>query len=194
VKPEFKAQEAHIYAHLFENPEMAVPRGVYWSCTIHFGPQREQGADADDESWPCSLMVDWICWQVRDWRELDGKSLEDSSDARPFEASLYFHSQHQPVDDIDLQLEYLGKDRFRIRGRFTADLVDLNGKELSGAFGSFDVEAHFEGVSVVMENIVPKPLTAVLAASALQPFIDAERFREPQLMPQHWLFAPDTGE
>ena len=66
----FRAEEARIHGHLFENPRMGIPRGIYWALFVQFEP-----VSLDSEEWPSSLGCEWIEWPIRRWEELDGREV-----------------------------------------------------------------------------------------------------------------------
>ena len=189
--PPFKAEGFEISGDLFENPRVGLPRGIYWSCAIDFAPiQDSQESKEEDEGWPCILLCDWITWPVRDWREIDGLTLKSCVDPRLVEASLYFFGQHQPLSGIELQFRRSGADRFRIRGRFVADLTNLAGDTLREVSAEFDVAGHFSGLTVLPNNLAPKPKSEAQAIDALGRFADLQAYERPQWRDMSWLFRP----
>ena len=44
---------------------------MFWSVFMEFKPIRYAGCKFE-----CAILCDWIPWNARDWRELDGTSLE----------------------------------------------------------------------------------------------------------------------
>lgn len=189
--PTFKAEKAEISGHLFENPSMGVPRGIYWSCNIDFAPIPESvESEEDDEGWPCTLLCDWITWPVRSWREINGLTLGSCVGPLAVEASLYFFGQHQPLSRIELLFQRSQADRFRIRGRFLADLEDFSGCTLRGVTSEFDLEGDFSGLSVLPDNLFPKPKSEAQAIEALGKFADLQAYERPQWRETSWLFRP----
>lgn len=188
--PMFKAEKAEISGHLFENPSMGVPRGVYWSCNIDFAPIADSGESDDDpdQGWPCTLLCDWITWPVRSWREIHGLTLE--SCVGPVEASLYFFGQHQPLSRIELSFQRSRADRFGIRGRFLADLQDLAGAKLRAVTSAFELEGCFSGLTVLPDNLFPKPKSEAQAMDVLGKFVDLDAHERPQWEEGSWLFRP----
>jgi hypothetical protein len=189
--PTFTALNAEISGHLFENPSAGVPRGVYWSCNIDFAPIVRQGEDEGaDERWPCTLLCDWIAWPVHNWRKISGLTLESCVGPVAVEASLYFLNQHQWLSEIELSFQHSHDDRFRVRGRFAADLEDLEGNILKGTRAQFDLEARFVGLSVLPDNLFPKPETEEQAMEALGRFADLQAYERPLRKQRSWIFMP----
>lgn len=189
--PTFKGEKVEISGHLFENPSVGVPRGIYWSCNIDFAPlPGSLESEEDDEGWPCTLLCDWITWPVRSWREIDGLTLESCVGPLAVEASLYFFGQHQPLSRIELSFHRTRADRFRVRGRFLADLEDIAGDTLREVTAEFDLEGHFSGVSVLPDNLFPKPKSEAQAIDALGKFADLQTYERPQWEEISWLFKP----
>jgi hypothetical protein len=190
VLPTLTAQSAEISGHLFENPSMGVPRGVYWSCNVDFAPVGRDEKEEDDEGWPCTLLCDWIAWPIRNWRNISGLTLESCVGPIPIEASLYFFAQHQSLSNIELSFKHSHADRFRVRGRFLADLEDLEGNILRGSRGEFDLEARFLGLSVLPDNLFPKPNSEKQVIEALGGFADLEAYERPLWEDISWVFKP----
>lgn len=188
--PKFTAQNAEISGHLFENPRMGVPRRIYWSCKVHFASVSGRDQNGEDDDWPCTLNCDWITWPVADWREISGLTLKNCLGPIAVEASLYFFGQHQPLSQIELSFQWLSADRFHVKGLFRADLEDLEGHLLRGITGEFDVEARFTGLSVIPDNLFPKPQSAAEAAKALGQFADLQAYEGPQWEEWSWRFEP----
>jgi hypothetical protein len=189
--PTFKAEKAGIYGHLFENPSVGIPRGIYWSCNVDFAPIPDSPqSEEDGEGWPCTLLCDWITWPVRSWRDIDGLSLDSCVGPVAVEASLYFFGQHQPLSRIEISFRRAVADRFRVRGRFQADLTDIDGGMLREVTSAFDVEGHFSGLSVLPDNLSPKPKSETQAIDALGKFADLQAYERPQWEEISWLFRP----
>lgn len=189
--PTFKAEKAEISGHLFENPSVGVPRGIYWSCSVDFAPIPDSLESEDDgEGWPCTLLCDWITWPIRSWRDIDGLTLESCVGPVTVEASLYFFGQHQPLSRIEISFQRARADRFRVRGRFMADLADLAGGTLRDVTSAFDVEGQFSGLSVLPDNLSPKPKSEAQAIAALGKFTDLQAYERPQWDEMSWLFKP----
>ena len=187
----FKAKTAVISGHLFENPRVGVPRGIYWSCNVEFATISDsEHREEDDDGWPCTLLCDWIAWPIRSWREIHGLTLESCVGPLTVEASLYFCGRHQPLSRIELSFQLSHADRFRIIGRFAADLEDLDGRTLRGAMLEFDVKGHFSGLSVIPDNLSPQPKSEVQAIEALRKFADLSMYERPLWEERSWLFRP----
>jgi hypothetical protein len=186
VAPTFTTESAQIIGQLFENRRMGVPRGVYWSCNIDFA--------SFAEDWPCTLLCDWITWPVRSWREISGLTLEHCVGPVKVEPTLYFFGQHQWLSRIELSFQRSRADCFRVRGRFVADLEDLDGNVLQGTTGDIDVEAQFVGLSVLPDNLVPKPKLEAQAVEALRQYADLGSYERPRWDGNSWLFRPRVDD
>jgi hypothetical protein len=193
--PTFKAETAEISGHLFENPSMGVPRGIYWSCNIDFAPISDSLESKEhDEGWPCTLLCDWITWPVRSWQEIHGLTLESCVGPLAVESSLYFFGQHQPLARIELSFQRLQAERFRVRGHFLADLEDFDGKTLRGVTSALELEGRFVGLSVLPDNLFPKPKSEAEAIKALGQFADLQAYERPQWEDPAWLFRPRIND
>ena len=191
--PKLTALSADISGHLFENPKMGVPRGVYWSCSVAFAPIPE-GTD----EWQCTLLCDWISWPVRSWRDIDGLTLANCTGPLQMEASLYFLGEHQMISTIELSFHKTDMNYFRATGRLSADLTDLDGRFFRGVEAKLEVNAEFVGLRVVPDNLFPKPKSEAQASQALANFVDLQSYEPPQWVPYEplrsdhgaWLFRP----
>ncbi len=193
--PTFEAETAEISGHLFENPSVGVPRGIYWSCTIGFAPiSASPEGEERDEGWPCTLLCDWITWPVRSWQEIHGLSLESCVGPLAVEASLYFFGQHQSLSRLELSFQRSQADRFRVRGSFLADLEDLDGKTLRAVTSALDIEGRFVGLSVLPDNLFPKPKSEAEAIEALGQFADLQSYERPQWEDLVWMFRPRRSD
>lgn len=189
--PTFKADKAEISGHLFENPSVGVPRGIYYSCNVDFAPIADSLEGREDgDGWPCTLLCDWITWPIRSWRDIDGKTLENCVGPVPVEASLYFFGQHQPLSRIELSFQRSRADRFRIRGRFVADLEDMDGRTLQEVTSQFELEGRFSGLGVLPDNLSPKPKSEAEAIDALGKFVDLQAYDRPRWENMSWVFMP----
>lgn len=127
-----------IYAYIFENPLAGVPLGVYWNFFLPF-----RRLKYCDEVIDCALLADWATPDVRDWRDLEGTSLEGTA-ARMIEGSLYV-GEHDPLTRIDLRVGERRGRAFRVRwdveSRFAGcfgDDADPKLRVVSEAWMDFD--------------------------------------------------------
>ena len=191
--PKLVAQRGEIDAHLFENPQMGVPRAVYWSCRIDFEPIQDESGEGDEDGWPCTLLCEWITWPIRSWRQIDGLTLENCVHPSGLEASLYFFSVHQPLSSIELSFRGTEGNRFRVQGRLIGDLEDLEGHVFRGMTAEFEVDAEFLEVGVIPENLNPKPVSEAQAAAALGQYADLASYERPEWVDDFkWSFRPKT--
>jgi hypothetical protein len=84
-------------------------------------------------------------------------------------------------------------NRFRVQGRLTGDLEDLEGRVLQGVKAEFEVEAEFLEVGFIPENLVPKPRSEAQAIQALAPYADLDSYERPEWVDDRkWSFRPKT--
>lgn len=115
------AAGGEVYCHLFENPRTGLPRNVYWSITIDFHPMEYDGKRFKRRSMTC----EWLTWPLRDWRQLEGRSLDLKHGDGGSESSFYLWEHHTGIST-----------RLRIGARDGArfDVEDGHGGGLHGRF------------------------------------------------------------
>src|SRR5262245_37184839 len=103
-----------MYAHVHENRLTGLKRNLFWAVSIDFAPIRY--ADSD---FRCRMSCEWIPWDARDWRQLDGQKLDVEYEANgtvkngppSVEASFYM-TEHDPARRVTLRLRHDGAARF----------------------------------------------------------------------------------
>jgi hypothetical protein len=159
-------------ALLFENPRAGVVRDVYWSVSVQFAPIR-YGAPGQEEEFDCEATTEWLRLGLRDWRALEGVSL----DGGPEFASSFCVAEHEPAIATHLRVSAREGATF---------LVDLDLKiAFHGFFGedadpALPVSAHlrvpFDGVKVHAGLLMPAPGGDAEALALLAPFVDVSAF------------------
>ena len=185
----FRAEEARIHGHLFENPRMGIPRGIYWALFVQFEP-----VSLDSEEWPSSLGCEWIEWPIRRWEELDGREVTVTKTSEGTEASLYLFNQHQQLKSLQASLTYTRDNRFRIDFDATLDAMDANGDVVPNLAVGGQTEAEFQGIIIVPGNSWPKPDTPDAAIELLAPFVDLSAYEEPRFDRFRWIVAPRMAD
>jgi hypothetical protein len=183
--PRFRPTEGELHGHVFENPRAGVPRGLYWSLRCDFEPVEVNGSE-----WSVSLMVEWLTFDIRRWVDLDtaGVAVDERRDG--VEASVYFTDMHQPAELDHLRLRRLGDCRFDVDVAVTCELEQLDGTRLPPRSIAWRGEMSFDRISIVRENLFPKPSTPGEATAVLASFLDPTDF-EPPLLDEHaFVFHP----
>ena len=179
----------NIYAHLFENSQVGVPRNLYWSVTVPLLP-----VEWEEDEYECLLTCEWITWPIKEWTQLNGASLATSTNASLIESSLYF-VEHHPVHIDRLELrKAAGGARFSV---VVAGEFDLEGfGELDGKNIRFAVqrEVDFEGIVVVPGNLSPKPQSASDVLQVLSPYVELGAFGQPVLDRFRYVLPPSVSE
>ena len=174
-----------VWAHVFENRSIGLPRNLYWALHIKCEPIHWEA-----QSWDCSVSCEWLTWPIQRWVDLDGKTLEQLTYPSLLECSFYF-ADHHPVRLSELSLR-----RIATSSRFSATLQGEFG--LHG-FGDLDdsniaitlsCELDFSGVIVVPSNLEPKPADAPQARLAVQPFLDTDELQQPLWDRFRYVLAP----
>ncbi len=88
------AKDGSIRAMVFENEFAGVERNMFWSVEINFAPVVYDGEEVQP-----SMSADWIVLPVRDWRKLQGVTINGDRDT--IEASFYvFEHDLAPWSEI----------------------------------------------------------------------------------------------
>lgn len=132
-------------------------------------------------------------WPIRDWRQLSGQTVTASKDQLHPEASLYLFAQHQPVTSIMLSLRNQHDERFNVEAKVQVNIDDLEGKTIPNVVLEAEVEASFDGLIVVPDNLNPKPVTPDEATRALKPFADVSAYSSPMFDEFRWIFRPKVS-
>ena len=123
------AAGGEIYCHLFENPRTGLPRNVYWSVTIDFHPMEYDGTRFKR----CSMTCEWLTWPLRDWRQLEGRSLDLKHGDGGSELSFYLW-EHHPGISTRLRIGARDGARFAVEMDMVVDFTgDFSGGPQSGA-------------------------------------------------------------
>lgn len=166
-------QGGEIYAHLFENPRMGLPRDLYWNISIDLEPVRLLG-----EEWDSSFQCEWLLWPVKVLTDLDGMGFDTLRHPALVEASLYLASEHHPVAVSHLEIRRVLGNRYRLDAGVAVDLM-VDGARIAGSF-HLQSDLSFRGIVVVPENLNPKPSNVVEVMGALSPFISMLELQKPR--------------
>lgn len=172
-----------LYAHLFENPDTGLARGLFWSFSLPCAPVSWAGDEFD-----CSVSCEWLQWPITDWTRLDGMTLATSVDPGAAECSVYLADHH------DVRLASLAVRRIAGTLRFAVELTgsfDLHGFDELDATDlplAWRGEVEFTEV-LVARSLLPKPADADEARAMLAPFLDVSGLAEPRLGPASYEFC-----
>ena len=188
-----QAAGGEIYSHIHENQLTGLKRNLFWSVFMEFKPIRYAGC-----KFQCAMLCDWIPWAARDWRQLDGSSLEVEfrkngsvkTGPKTVEASFYM-TEHDQARRIALRL------RLDDRTKFTATMkmiVDFHGY----ADGDKDpnlpaagrTKINYFGLIIVKDNLRPKLTTESKALAVAEKFTDLSTYRAPVDEGWRWVFKP----
>lgn len=178
------AISGEIHAHLFENRETEVPRGLYWNLHLHCEPVMSGG-----EAWDCAFAVEWMALDAHRFDALAGTTLAGMRDADAIEASLYIGEHH------DVALERLAFDAIdaahvRVRAAGTVRIDGFDDLDVDACRFELDCEARFEGVFVVPGNLFPKPVSLKDARDVLSPYFDVATLDGGEFQRFKYVFAP----
>jgi hypothetical protein len=171
-----------LWAHLFENQSMGVPRQTYWG--LHVSDLQSNGCEVE------SINCDWLTFPVRYLAQLANASRDDCLHPGLVECTVYRDAEHHLVKLQRLTFEGAAGDN-----ELTARLV-LNIPSLAGetAASSLEIECpvRFEGLVVVPGGFQPPPTTAQDIAAIAAPFVDLEKFEAPVWDRFRYLLLPKT--
>ena len=183
--PEFRPTDGELYGHVFENPRTGVPRRLYWSLRCDFEP-----VDLDGSEWSVSLMVEWLTFDVRRWVDLDTTTRPELVQRDGVETSVYFTDMHQPAALDHLRLRRAGGCRFDVEVSVTCELEGLDGTKLPRRSIVWRGDVPFQRISIMRENLFPKPSTPDEATGILASFIDPAGFEPPVQEERSFHFHP----
>lgn len=175
----------NMYAHIFENPNVGVARGLYWAVTVDCEPIEWNGED-----WPCSVTCEWLQWPIRRWEEIDGVGLETTIAPVDAECSFYL-AEHNPVRIKSLSISREpNKNQFLVCISGAVELLGFD--ELDGEDIPFFVQGRvdFDGIILIPDNLSPKPSTPTDAIDILSEFLSMESLKEPRWDRFRYVFEP----
>lgn len=171
---ELKPYRASMYCHVFENARVGVKRGLFWSITMQFAP-----VVYGDETFDCAMTCEWIPWRVRHWRELDGVVLDVDYGEEGVESSFYVVS-HDTGTHTRLSLAHIADSRFRVQMEMTVDFLGYFGGDEDPAMNvAGDCEMEFDGLCIVPNSIVPRPITVSDVKRVAEQFVDLAAYMDP---------------
>ena len=163
-----------IYSHIFDNALTGLSRGHFWSITVNFDP-----IDYADESWDCSMTCESLRFDTRRWTNLGNRTLSLPADDQFAESSFYM-TEHDLASSTKLTLTCLTANRFRLQMAMTVDFHGYTGDNANPEMlVTADAEIEYSGLSIVPENLFPKPDTSELAKDAASQFVDLNLYNEP---------------
>ena len=179
------AAGGEVYAHLFENVSAGIPRRLYWAVSVRFEPVQFAGAERT-----CSMACEWIPWDIRDWRQLDGKHLHVAYGDDGVESSFYV-GEHHPGEHVRLWLARRAGFEFALRMEMTVCFEGCLGKDRDATLPvSAETTVPFTGVIVVPESLEPRPSGAEEIAGVCAPFVDLRCYHEPELREHAYVLKP----
>ena len=178
-----RAAAGTIYAHVFENRSMGVPRGLYWNLRLDC----ELGAPSKLPA-ECSISIDWLTFEATRFEQLSGEGLANVRDPRGIEASLYLGT-HQEIRLRTLEFGVASSSVVQLR--VAGDLAEpARGQDPEHCRIDLTCDIEFEGVVVVPQNLVPKPGSVEEARAAITPFFEPETLASGEREDFRYLFPP----
>jgi hypothetical protein len=92
-----------------------------------------------------------------------------------------------------LSLRNQHDERFNVEAKVQVNIDDLEGKTIPNVVLEAEVEASFDGLIVVPDNLNPKPVTPDEATRALKPFADVSAYSSPMFDEFRWIFRPKVS-
>lgn len=160
---ELKAKGGEISCTLFENPNVGLERSLFWSLTLVFEPVGEE-----DET---SMTCEWIPWNFRHWKELDGATLSAEYDEDEMIEGSFYVCGHDAMEKVSLSVHHVQDNLFKLEMEM---VVDYSGSEFS------DPEPHLTVKGTAVVPFKGLYLGDGISLDAAAEFIDPSAFeREP---------------
>lgn len=174
-----------IYAHIFENPNTGLKRGIFWSVTVHFKPIKYA-----DESFRCSTTCEWIPWKAANWLDLHGRHFDVEYGECGIESSFY-SGEHDICTRTRLRLAHKDTCRFHVSVDVIVDFQGCCGGDENPAMPvSARADVPFTGLLVVPANLEPAPANLDEAKEIAAEFVDLATYEEPIRQGHAILFGP----
>jgi hypothetical protein len=188
-----KAKGGDLYANIFENDLAGIPRSLFWSVSMDFAPMQYEGS-----KFVCGMTIDWLNWTMRDWRELEGATLDVvynddgtvKSGPNGVEASFYM-TAHDPALRFHLKLNQRRGLKFKTSLKMVVDFHGYAGGDENPEMlvkGTTDID--YRGVIIVKDNLSPAVKTKAKVLDIASQFIDLSAYLDPIDEEWRWLFPP----
>jgi hypothetical protein len=169
-----RPKSAELRGLIFENANIGLARGLFWSVELEFKPFVQRG-----ERFEPMLSAEWIRHDVRDWREL--VTAEWSYTARQkspaFESSFYTF-EHDPVIATTIRLNSRGGRRFELSWEAIVDYPGFSEGEAEPRLRIVtSANAAFKGVLIHPETVKPIARNEARARATAEEFLDLSSFR-----------------
>jgi hypothetical protein len=127
---------------LFDNAAVGLPPALTWTCEIPLAPV---------EGEPAGVDLEWLAWEVADWRAMAGLEVSCRSFAEPAEASVRWRGHHR-YDAVVVRVAEQRGDLIRVVATLSGDLDGLGPDEFT-----VDTWLAFRGVSVQLAEVAAAP-------------------------------------
>ena len=165
-----------------------MPRGLYWGFTVDFEPLSYEG-----EKRSCSTTCEWIPWQARTWRDLDGGSLSCNYGDQGVEASFYFVA-HDPAETVEVSLAADEDGRFDVTMSMAVDFSGWTGEDANAEMPvSGNVVVPFDGIWLRPDNFDPVPSSEADIKALAEEFLDLRDFSMTEDPTPAIVFRPAFG-
>ncbi len=179
--------DGRVFAYLFENSLTGVKRGVYWGATLEFAT-----LEYADEDFDCSMTCEWIPWEIRSWRDLDGRRLSANYGDQGIEASFYM-SAHDCAHSVELSLTRKEGSDFHVDLSMDVEFSGWTGEDKNPHMqvaGALTVP--FEGVWLRPDSFAKPDAEPVDALAIASDFLVLEDFFVTESDNGALLFQPKT--
>lgn len=162
----FKPKSATISANITEAPSgYAV---VDWAISIQFGD-----VNIDGQKFNCGINADRICYDIKNWRQLDGSVF--AGDRKLSQPQVHFYSGvWDSVERYEFRIKHQKGKKFQVAARF----------ELAGIFPNYpsiicscDAVADFTGIYLNYDNFKTRKLTPKRRDDLLSELFDEKAFQ-----------------
>jgi hypothetical protein len=163
-----------LYGHVFENRKSGVPLGLYWNIYVPF-----HDVQIGDEKMRPAVLIDWMTWNIRSWKELNGKGHLDIADLDFIEPSFYTF-EHFPMNLIDIEISHKKEDVFKVYVKgLVEEMEGPNGNTWKNWDVDFEAEIKFDGIYMVPVNLGVEKEDLKKISYLLGEFIEIKEFNDP---------------
>ncbi len=185
------AKDGSIRAMVFENEFAGVERNMFWSVEINFEPVLYDGEEVQP-----SMSAHWIVLPVRDWRKLQGVTINGDRDT--IEASFYVF-EHDLASWSEIAFGERRGRQFDVTFDMKVDILGLDepseGADVSvqEAFVKAQTTLPYQGFSIHSSLVEGIPENKAKALEIASHYADLDRYNVPALRYGTWGFDPNDS-
>ncbi len=167
-----KAKGGTLGAVLFENAKANVGRDVYWKVHVEFEPLC-YGPPGREEEFVCEATCEWLRLGLRDWRALEGVSVDGGSEV----ASSFYVAKHEAAIKTSLRITARQDATFQVDMTLVVDFLGFFGEDADPVLPvAASLRLPFEGVTIHRPLLKAAPGREDDARALLTLFVDLAAF------------------